>query len=376
MLLTYYYAATLKYTATSLRRSIGSLISQRKKIEQETGARVSVSDGAVTIVAKNQSIMEKAQEKVSFLIGSAVEIGGIYKGIVSSVKEYGAFIEFNGGQQGLLHISELSHEPVSRVSDVLSVGQELSLMCIGQDVRGNIKLSLKAIIPKQDSQKSGLDSQDSVASAKQSVNVWASPSLENSTTSTQNLESSNDLQGGSNEMQSVTCSSPAVVIRSAAECDAQDPAAGGPITRKPGKLGRSSPRPHNGSLVQKLPGSRDDKSVVTKRQIKKKKEKDVSSCIKLEADSTIGSVSVADNVDEKPEPTINAGSLKLGDRVTAKIYQIRAHGLVLELRGGIRGMYKFEVNGRMDFEVGKELHVRCSSFSSKGIPVFSLLKDE
>ncbi|KAF8645972.1 hypothetical protein HU200_066065 [Digitaria exilis] len=76
------------------------------------GARVSISDGTVTIVAKTQPIMDKAIEKVEFLVGREIEVGRTYKGIVSSIKEYGAFVEFNGGQQGLLHISELSHEPV------------------------------------------------------------------------------------------------------------------------------------------------------------------------------------------------------------------------------------------------------------------------
>lgn len=51
--------------------------------------------------------------QVDFIVGREIEIGGIYKGVVSSIKEYGAFVEFNGGQQGLLHISELSHEPVN-----------------------------------------------------------------------------------------------------------------------------------------------------------------------------------------------------------------------------------------------------------------------
>lgn len=50
--------------------------------------------------------------QVEFLVGREIEVGRTYKGTVSSVKEYGAFVEFNGGQQGLLHISELSHEPV------------------------------------------------------------------------------------------------------------------------------------------------------------------------------------------------------------------------------------------------------------------------
>lgn len=50
--------------------------------------------------------------QVDFILGREIEIGGIYKGTVASIKEYGAFVEFNGGQQGLLHISEMSHEPV------------------------------------------------------------------------------------------------------------------------------------------------------------------------------------------------------------------------------------------------------------------------
>lgn len=53
--------------------------------------------------------------QIDFIVGRQIEVGGIYKGNVTSIKEYGAFIEFNGGQQGLLHISELSHEPVCMV---------------------------------------------------------------------------------------------------------------------------------------------------------------------------------------------------------------------------------------------------------------------
>lgn len=50
--------------------------------------------------------------QIDFIVGREIEKGGVYKGIVTSTKEYGAFVEFNGGQQGLLHISELAHEPV------------------------------------------------------------------------------------------------------------------------------------------------------------------------------------------------------------------------------------------------------------------------
>lgn len=79
---------------------------------QYAGSRVSVGDGTLTIVAKDQLSMDRVLEKIEFIVGREIEVGGIYKGIVTSVKEYGAFVEFNGGQQGLLHISELSHGPV------------------------------------------------------------------------------------------------------------------------------------------------------------------------------------------------------------------------------------------------------------------------
>ncbi|KAG1366250.1 Polyribonucleotide nucleotidyltransferase 2, mitochondrial [Cocos nucifera] len=344
--------ATLKFSNDLIQRLLGPLGSQRKKIEQETGARIAVSDGTVTIVAKNRSVMEKAKEKVDFVIGREIEVGGIYKGVISSIKEYGAFVEFNGGQQGLLHISELSHEPVSRVSDVVSVGQDLSVMCIGQDVRGNIKLSLKAVLPWAGSEKKNLESQDSVP-PKQEVNVWAS--MENTPICQE------DEDG---EVEPATNSTPAVVIRSAAECNAQDIAAGQYSIKKSGKGTKTSPRPYNASS-----GHRDNfRSILTKRkpisspnQTQMKKENELKDLCgsKPETDSRPENLLHALMQNEayvKPKSfgstSVFAGSVKLGDRVTAK------------------------VNGRRDFEVGKELHVQCSSFSSKGIPVFSLLEDE
>ena len=57
--------------------------------------------------------------QIDFIVGREIEVGGIYKGVVTSIKEYGAFVEFNGGQQGLLHISELSHEPVCIILTIL-----------------------------------------------------------------------------------------------------------------------------------------------------------------------------------------------------------------------------------------------------------------
>ncbi|GFY83128.1 polyribonucleotide nucleotidyltransferase [Actinidia rufa] len=299
---------TLKYSNEALRRLIGPLGALKRKIEEETGARISVDDGALTIVSKNHSVLEKVLEKVDFIIGREIEVGGIYKGNVTSIKEYGAFVEFNGGQQGLLHISELSHEPVSRVSDVVSIGQQLSLKCIGQDLRGNIKLSLKETLPRPGSGSKI----EAFSHIKQDLDGLASvgdipPEQEKQRSSV------GDVPVSKHETSVVASSwsSSSILIRSAVECDEEEKSAG---------LNRNS------------------KSGI--------------------------------------ETSINAKNLKIGMKVTAKIHQIRARGLVLDLGGGVHGMYRFETGGKRNFEVGDELQVKCSSFSSKGIPVMSMVEDE
>ncbi|KAK6129340.1 hypothetical protein DH2020_036913 [Rehmannia glutinosa] len=258
--------------------------------------RISVNDGFLTIVAKNQSVLDKLMEKIDFIVGREIQKGGVYKGVVTSVKEYGAFVEFNGGQQGLLHISELSHEPVSRISDVVSVGQVLNLMCIGLDVRGNINLSLKATIPRPGS-KTKPAVEESVAPMQQTAEIWKPVNNVH-----KEQENKDDQPTGGKESLS------SVVIRSAAECDEEEKSAG---------LNQNS----------------------------------------------------------KAEAPLDAKKLKLGMELTAKVHQIRAHGLVLDLGGSVRGMYRFETGSRRDFEVGEEVRVKCSSFSSKGVPVMSLLQE-
>ncbi|KAK6155209.1 hypothetical protein DH2020_009457 [Rehmannia glutinosa] len=287
---------TLKYSNDAIRRLIGPLGALKRKIEEETGGRISVNDGFLTIVAKNQSVLDKLMEKIDFIVGREIQKGGVYKGVVTSVKEYGAFVEFNGGQQGLLHISELSHEPVARISDVVSVGQVLNLMCIGLDVRGNINLSLKATIPRPGS-KTKPAVEESVAPMQQTAEIWKPVNNVH-----KEQENKDDQPTGGKESLS------SVVIRSAAECDEEEKSAG---------LNQNS----------------------------------------------------------KAEAPLDAKKLKLGMELTAKVHQIRAHGLVLDLGGSVRGMYRFETGSRRDFEVGEEVRVKCSSFSSKGVPVMSLLQE-
>ncbi|XP_044466313.1 polyribonucleotide nucleotidyltransferase 2, mitochondrial isoform X2 [Mangifera indica] len=324
---------TLKYSNDTLRRLIGPLGSLKRKIEEETGARISISDGKLTIVARNQEMLEKVREKVDFIIGREIEVGGVYKGVVTSVKEYGAFVEFNGGQQGLLHISELSHEPVSRVSDVVTVGQKLALMCIGQDVRGNIKLSLKAALSKP-----GAEAKKAVEGCapgdKEATNVWASVG---NASDGQNLEFPT-IKSETAETNSYSSSTPAIVIRSAAECEEEEKTSG---------LSQSS-RSRSKSTVASEGDSKSKKSIHDGKS----------------------------DMESKVETLVSTRNLKLGTIVTAKVYQIRARGLVLDLGGGIRGMYRFEANGKEEFKIGDEMLVKCSSFTGKGIPVMSSVNEE
>ncbi|KAK4846269.1 hypothetical protein QYF36_015200 [Acer negundo] len=382
--------ATLKYSNDTLRRLIGPLGALKRKIEEETGARISISDGTLTILAKNQSVMEKVQEKIDFIIGREIEVGGIYKGIVTSVKEYGAFVEFNGGQQGLLHISELSHGPVSRVSDVVSVGQQLSLMCIGTDVRGNIKLSLKATSPHLESDKRKVV-EGSVPVQKEATHVWASIEDVSHEQKQESPLSKNNTSGVNHSNSSI----PTVLIRSVAECDEEEKSSGLSRSSKSGLKPTAAPKC---DVREKKVPSQDDevlslfnipnsfsssKPKIPKSFLEKGRKKASNSTFKFkDGDEDRCSTSQTDTHDKlsdeetKVESLMTTKNLKLGTKVNAKVYQIRAHGLVLDLGGGIRGMYRFEGNGKDNFEVGNELLVECSSFTGKGIPVMSLVDGE
>lgn len=352
---------TLKYSNDDLRRLIGPLGALKMKIEEETGARMSVSDGALTIVAKNQSVMEKVQEKVDLIIGRAIEVGGVYKGIITSIKEYGAFVEFNGGQHGLLHVSELSHEPVSKISDVISVGQQLSLMCIGQDLRGNIKLSLKATLPQKTKKSDPIKTSSNFS--KQ--NPPEDPPRQQETPNPAAKESP------------YSATSP-IVIRSAVECDEEEKSSS---LKSTNKVARKYPqKPKDSKSLSDEVELVSKKSKTGKPFLHTEKRTSVFGCNYTSEDEEdegeYNKHTVSDYLEEDKKSKIDAKKLKLGMKVTAKIVQVRARGLVLDLGGGINGMYRFEGNGKQNFEVGNEVRVQCTSFNSKGIPVMSILQDD
>ena len=113
-----------------------------REIVELSGAKVDVKDtGEVTIAAPDEESRKKAMEMVKNIIAKP-EMGKIYKGKVVKIMEFGAFVNFLGKQDGLVHISQLAGKRVSKVSDVVKEGDEVSVKVIGFD-RGKVKLSIK-----------------------------------------------------------------------------------------------------------------------------------------------------------------------------------------------------------------------------------------
>jgi len=113
-----------------------------REIVELSGAKVDVKDtGEVTIAAPDEESRKKAMEMVKNIIAKP-EVGKIYKGKVVKIMEFGAFVNFLGKQDGLVHISQLAGKRVAKVSDVVKEGDEVSVKVIGFD-RGKVKLSIK-----------------------------------------------------------------------------------------------------------------------------------------------------------------------------------------------------------------------------------------
>lgn len=130
-------------------RKIGELIGPGgkiiKRIIEETGADINVEDdGAVSISTTDDEQMKKAQRYVEG-IAKGPQAGEVYEGTVMRVMDFGAFVEILPGQEGLVHVSELAHEYVERVEDVVKEGEKLQVKVLGTDDRGRLVLSKKAL---------------------------------------------------------------------------------------------------------------------------------------------------------------------------------------------------------------------------------------
>jgi len=129
------------------REKIGALIGPGgktvKKIQDDTGTEIEIQeDGTVFISAPSEEATEEAKKMIQSITAEA-KVGDIYTGRVVAIKDFGAFVEIFPGQDGLVHISELSDGYVRSVSDVVKVGDEIKVKVIAIDDQGRIKLSRK-----------------------------------------------------------------------------------------------------------------------------------------------------------------------------------------------------------------------------------------
>ncbi len=128
---------------------IGEVVGQRGKtineIIERTGVKIDITDdGAVSVCGTDAAMMEKAVEMVK-IITTDFEAGQILTGTVVSIKEFGAFLEFAPGKEGMVHISKISKERLRRVEDVLTLGDKVKVVCLGKDKMGRVSFSMKDV---------------------------------------------------------------------------------------------------------------------------------------------------------------------------------------------------------------------------------------
>ncbi len=128
---------------------IGDVVGQRGKTINEiidrTGVKIDITDdGAVSICGTDAAMMEKAAGMVK-IITTDFEEGQIFVGTVVSIKEFGAFLEFAPGKEGMVHISKIAKERINHVEDVLTLGDKVKVVCLGKDKMGRISFSIKDV---------------------------------------------------------------------------------------------------------------------------------------------------------------------------------------------------------------------------------------
>ncbi len=131
---------------------IGDVVGQRGKTINEiiarTGVKIDITDdGMVSICGTDKDMMKQAQEMIEMIV-TDFEEGQIFKGKVVSIKEFGAFIEFAPGKEGMVHISKIAKERVERVEDYLTLGDVVTVVCLGKDKMGRISFSMKDVAQK------------------------------------------------------------------------------------------------------------------------------------------------------------------------------------------------------------------------------------
>lgn len=128
---------------------IGDVVGQKGKvinaIIEQTGVKIDITDeGAVSVCGQDKEMIAEACKIIKTIV-TDFEEGQVFEGKVVSIKEFGAFIEFAPGKEGMVHISKISKERINRVEDVLTLGDVVKVVCLGKDKMGRISFSMKDV---------------------------------------------------------------------------------------------------------------------------------------------------------------------------------------------------------------------------------------
>jgi polyribonucleotide nucleotidyltransferase len=135
----------MKIPTDKIREVIGSGGKVIRSIVEESGAKVDINaDGVIKIASASADAIARAREMIGAIVDEP-EVGRIYTGKVVKIMDFGAFVNFFGKRDGLVHVSQLSSERVGHPKDILQEGQSVKVKLMGFDERGKVRLSMKAV---------------------------------------------------------------------------------------------------------------------------------------------------------------------------------------------------------------------------------------
>jgi polyribonucleotide nucleotidyltransferase len=139
---------TMKINPEKIRDVIGKGGATIRALTEETGTTIDISDdGTITIASVDSGRAEFAKKRIEEITAEA-EIGKVYEGPVTKILDFGALVQILPGKDGLLHISQIAHQRVEKVTDFLQEGQIVKVKVLETDDKGRIKLSLKALLDR------------------------------------------------------------------------------------------------------------------------------------------------------------------------------------------------------------------------------------
>ena len=144
---------TMKINPEKIRDVIGKGGSTIRALTEETGTQIDIGeDGTITIASNEAAKAEEAMRRIE-AITAEVEIGKVYEGAITKILDFGALVNLLPGKDGLLHISQIAHQRVEKVTDFLKEGQVVKVKVLETDEKGRIKLSMKALLDRDEVQQ-------------------------------------------------------------------------------------------------------------------------------------------------------------------------------------------------------------------------------